>query len=73
MATPNPPWSRDELIVTLDFYLRHTPSIPANKSSEISELSDFLNLLQSKMGGGSPKQVPKQQRGAYETDELSSV
>jgi 5-methylcytosine-specific restriction enzyme A len=47
----NPPWSRDELIITLDFYLRHTPSIPSKTSSEISELSDFLNRLQSKIGG----------------------
>jgi 5-methylcytosine-specific restriction enzyme A len=51
MATRNPKWSRDELIVTLDFYLRHNPSIPDNKSSEISELSDFLNRLQVKLGG----------------------
>jgi len=50
----NPPWSRDELIVTLDFYLRHIPSIPGKKSSEISELSDFLNRLQSKLGGDRP-------------------
>ena len=50
----NPPWSRDELIVTLDFYLRHIPSIPGKKSSEISELSDFLNRLQSKIGGDLP-------------------
>ena len=42
MATRNPPWNRDELIVTLDFYLRHTPSIPGKKSSEISELSGLL-------------------------------
>ena len=50
----NPPWSRDELIVTLDFYLRHIPSIPGKKSSEISKLSDFLNRLQSKLGGDRP-------------------
>jgi 5-methylcytosine-specific restriction enzyme A len=51
MATRNPPWSRDEIIVTLDFYLKHNPSIPAKESSEISELSAFLNHLQSKIGG----------------------
>jgi 5-methylcytosine-specific restriction enzyme A len=54
MTIRNPPWSRDELIVTLDFYLQHTPSIPNKKTSEISELSDFLNRLQSKMGGELP-------------------
>lgn len=47
----NPTWSRDELIVTLDFYLSHKPKIPDNKSKEIQELSDFLNRLQDKIGG----------------------
>ena len=51
MATRNPKWSRDELIVTLDFYLQHNPSIPDKRSSEILELSDFLNRLQMKLGG----------------------
>ena len=47
----NPPWSRDELIVTLQFYLTHTPSIPRSSSSKIVELSEVLNLLQEKSGG----------------------
>ena len=47
----NPTWSRDELIVTLDFYLRHKPKIPSKRSKEIHELSDFLNRLQEKLGG----------------------
>ena len=47
-------WSRDEHIVALDFYLRHTPSIPGKTSSEIAELSDFLNRLQLKIGGELP-------------------
>jgi len=50
MATRNPKWSRDELIVTLDFYLQHNPSIPDKSSVHISELSDFLNRLQMKLG-----------------------
>ena len=54
MASRNPPWSRDELIVTLDFYLRRSPNIPAKTSRDISELSDFLNRLQSKVGGELP-------------------
>jgi 5-methylcytosine-specific restriction enzyme A len=54
VAVRNPSWSRDELIVTLDFYLRHTPSIPSKTSSEILELSDFLNQLQLKIGGDIP-------------------
>ena len=47
----NPTWSRDELIVTLDFYLRHKQKIPSKKSKEIHELSDFLNRLNEKLGG----------------------
>ena len=37
--------------MTLDFYLLHNPSIPDKRSSEILELSDFLNRLQMKLGG----------------------
>lgn len=51
MSGRNPKWSRDELLVTLEFYLRHSPSIPDKKSPEITDLSDFLNRLQSKVGG----------------------
>ena len=47
----NPPWTRDELILALDFYLRYTPSIPDKKSSEISELSDLLNHLTGQISG----------------------
>ena len=46
----NPSWSRDELIVTLDFYVRHAPSIPSKTSREIAELSAFLNQLRVKVG-----------------------
>jgi 5-methylcytosine-specific restriction protein A len=41
----NPPWSRDEHIVALDFYLRYAPSIPDKSSVEIQELSRVLNHL----------------------------
>lgn len=47
----NPPWSRDELIVALEFYLRYRPSIPATGSAEVVELSDFLNRLGRKLFG----------------------
>ena len=46
----NPPWSTDELIVTLDFYIRHSPNIPRKTSEEIKSLSNFLNKLQVKTG-----------------------
>jgi len=47
---PNPSWSRDELIVTLDFYLRHTPKIPGKTSKELIGLSQFLNRLRVRAG-----------------------
>ena len=43
----NPAWTRDELIMALDLYLKNAPSIPTVNSEEILELSDFLNRLQS--------------------------
>lgn len=45
MGMKNPPWHRDELILALELYLRHKPSIPAKNSSEIMELSELLNKL----------------------------
>lgn len=54
MGIRNPPWSRDELIVTLDFYLRYSPHIPSKKSDEITALSNLLNQLQNRLGGVVP-------------------
>jgi 5-methylcytosine-specific restriction enzyme A len=46
----NPNWSRDELIVALDFYFQHAPSIPSKTSPEIKHLSEVLNRLRAKVG-----------------------
>lgn len=46
----NQNWSRDEHILALDFYLRHTPHIPAKDSPEVIGLSKLLNRLQDKLG-----------------------
>ena len=46
----NPDWSRDELIITVDFYLKFTPKIPGKGSAEISQLSKTLKQLHSKLG-----------------------
>jgi len=43
----NPPWTRDEHLLALDFYLSHAPSIPAKDSREVLELSGVLNQLHS--------------------------
>lgn len=60
----NPTWTRDELIVTLDFYLRHAPVIPGKVSQELSELSAFLNQLQVKLGGSRPEKF-RNHNGVY--------
>lgn len=44
-ARRNAPWSRDELILALDLYMRHRASPPAKGSPEIKELSGVLNQL----------------------------
>jgi 5-methylcytosine-specific restriction protein A len=46
----NPAWSRDELILALELYLRHRASPPGKASFEVHELSDLLNKLDRKLG-----------------------
>jgi 5-methylcytosine-specific restriction enzyme A len=41
----NPTWSRDELILALDLYLRHRERLPDSDDAEIVELSQILNSL----------------------------
>ena len=41
----NPTWSRDELILALDLYLRHRERLPDSDDVEIVELSQILNSL----------------------------
>jgi 5-methylcytosine-specific restriction enzyme A len=41
----NPTWSRDELILALDLYLRHRERLPDSNDAEIVELSQTLNSL----------------------------
>lgn len=55
MKSSNPDWTRDELIVALDFYLRCRPN-PPNKNSE--EILTFSKNLQ-RLGG---KLLPSEQR-----------
>jgi len=45
----NPDWTRDELIVALDFYLQHRPNPPSKDSKEIADLSQKLNSLGEKL------------------------
>ena len=48
----NPPWSRDELILALTFYLTHCEHIPGKTSTEIQKLSLLLNNMARQTGGG---------------------
>lgn len=41
----NPTWSRDELILAFDCYLRWSGNPPSKESEEIRRLSDTLNQL----------------------------
>lgn len=46
----NSRWSRDEIILTLDFYHQNYPSIPEQNSQEIIDLSSKLRKLQIRLG-----------------------
>ena len=45
----NPKWTRDEILLTLDFYHSHYPKIPEKNSQEISNLSKTLRKTQEKL------------------------
>lgn len=49
-ARRNAVWSRDELILALDLYMRHRASPPGKDSPEIAELSETLNQLGAVLG-----------------------
>lgn len=48
----NPAWSRDELILALDLYLRHRDAPPGKDSQEVIELSGFLAEMGKALGVG---------------------
>ena len=54
-AQRNPPWSRDELILALDFYLTHREHTPGKQSAEIAELSAILNQMAQELGADRDK------------------
>mgnify|MGYP001216674918 CR=1 FL=1 len=43
----NPKWTRDEILLTLDFYFKNYPNIPEKESNSIKILSDNLRRIQS--------------------------
>lgn len=50
LGKKNKPWTRDELIIALDLYLRSRNSPFSKGSSEVAEVSAFLNQLAAKDG-----------------------
>jgi 5-methylcytosine-specific restriction protein A len=44
-SASNPDWTRDELILALDFYLQHRPNPPGKDSQQIRALSETLKRL----------------------------
>jgi len=46
----NPPWTRDELVLALDLYLRHRLSSPQDPHQEVAELSTFLGRMGKLLG-----------------------
>ena len=44
-STRNPVWSRDELVLALDLYLRFRRALPSKTSREVVELSEFLGRM----------------------------
>ena len=55
LSQRNPPWSRDELILALDFYLIHREHTPGKQSAEIAELSAILNQMAQALGADRDK------------------
>ncbi|MDO6520731.1 HNH endonuclease [Shimia thalassica] len=43
--TRNPDWSRDELILATEFYLRHAPSIPGKTTKALTALADEIRTV----------------------------
>lgn len=50
LRSRNPPWTRDELILALDFYLQHRAHLPGKTGNDIAALSATLNALAAALG-----------------------
>lgn len=46
----NPNWTRDELVLALDFYLQHRHRTPDKSSEQIAQLSADINRLAQRLG-----------------------
>ncbi len=61
---PNPPWSRDELILALDLYFTNPTNQPGKGSSAVAELSSTLNKLH-RLNGVSGAPTLRNENGVY--------
>ncbi len=62
--TRNPDWSRDELILATEFYLRHAPSIPSKTSKPLTALADEIRAT-AVMQGLSGNDTFRNPNGVY--------
>jgi 5-methylcytosine-specific restriction enzyme A len=60
----NPAWSRDELILALDLYIKTRAALPGTESVPIRELSAVQNALGA-MLGGKPSATYRNANGVY--------
>lgn len=60
----NPTWSRDELILALDFYFRHHERTPDKRSKAIADLSREINAV-AKLLGHAPSATLRNVSGVY--------
>lgn len=61
----NPTWSRDELILALDLYLRFRTSPPGKDSSEVADLSALLNKIRNDDVDVTDPQTYRNANGVY--------
>lgn len=62
--TRNPDWTRDELILALELYLRNPKSPPGKNSKEVAQLSATLHLLGQRLGQGADGRY-RNENGVY--------
>ena len=58
----NPVWSRDELILAMDLYVRHRPTLPGPRHAEVIALSDLLNRI-GRLSGTNMNEVYRNPNG----------
>ena len=58
----NPVWSRDELILAMDLYVRHRPTLPGPRHAELVALSDLLNRI-GRLSGTTMNEVYRNPNG----------